>query len=207
MWFFHSITLKISMIEDNIWEKDPEKYIIGSDEVGRGSFAGPICASAVKINYNQLYLLDSVKDSKKLSPKKREEIFEIVLENNIEYSFEEASNTYIDNFGIKNANEKVLNDSISRLYTGGEVVYVDHFKIKNFNSISVVRGEDNCRAIALASIVAKVLRDKLMVDFSMDFPEYSLDKNKGYGTKEHRQAIFNYGLSEIHRKSFSLKPI
>jgi ribonuclease HII len=195
------------MIEDKIWEKDPEKYIIGSDEVGRGSFAGPICASAVKINYKQLHLLDSVKDSKKLSAKKREEIYEIVIKNNIEFSFEEASNTYIDNFGIKNANEKVLNDSISRLYTGGEVVYVDHFKIKNFNSISVVRGEDNCRAIALASIVAKVLRDKLMVDFSMDFPEYSLDKNKGYGTKEHRQAIFNYGLSEIHRKSFSLKPI
>ncbi len=195
------------MIEDKIWEKDPEKYIIGSDEVGRGSFAGPICASAVKINYKQLHLLDSVKDSKKLSAKKREEIYEIVIKNNIEFSFEEASNTYIDNFGIKNANEKVLNDSISRLYTGGEVVYVDHFKIKNFNSISLVRGEDNCRAIALASIVAKVLRDKLMVDFSMDFPEYSLDKNKGYGTKEHRQAIFNYGLSEIHRKSFSLKPI
>jgi ribonuclease HII len=195
------------MIEDKIWEKDPEKYIIGSDEVGRGSFAGPICASAVKINYKQLHLLDSVKDSKKLSAKKREEIYEIVIKNNIEFSFEEASNIYIDNFGIKNANEKVLNDSISRLYTGGEVVYVDHFKIKNFNSISVVRGEDNCRAIALASIVAKVLRDKLMVDFSMDFPEYSLDKNKGYGTKEHRQAIFNYGLSEIHRKSFSLKPI
>lgn len=195
------------MIEDKIWEKDPQKYIIGSDEVGRGSFAGPICASAVKINKKQLHLLDSVKDSKKLSAKKREEIYEIVIKNNIEFSFEEASNTYIDNFGIKNANEKVLNDSISRLYTGGEVVYVDHFKIKNFNSISVVRGEDNCRAIALASIVAKVLRDKLMVDFSMDFPEYSLDKNKGYGTKEHRQAIFNYGLSEIHRKSFSLKPI
>ena len=195
------------MIEDKIWEKDPEKYIIGSDEVGRGSFAGPICASAVKLNYKQLHLLDSVKDSKKLSAKKREEIYEIVIKNNIEFSFEEASNIYIDNFGIKNANEKVLNDSISRLYKGGEVVYVDHFKIKNFNAISVVRGEDNCRAIALASIVAKVLRDKLMVDFSMDFPEYSLDKNKGYGTKEHRQAIFNYGLSEIHRKSFSLKPI
>jgi ribonuclease HII len=195
------------MIEDKIWEKDPQKYIIGSDEVGRGSFAGPICASAVKINYKQLHLLDSVKDSKKLSAKKREEIYEIVIKNNIEFSFEEASNIYIDNFGIKNANEKVLNDSISRLYKGGEVVYVDHFKIKNFNAISVVRGEDNCRAIALASIVAKVLRDKLMVDFSMDFPEYSLDKNKGYGTKEHRQAIFNYGLSEIHRKSFSLKPI
>ena len=195
------------MIEDNIWEKDPEKYIIGSDEVGRGSFAGPICASAVKINYNQLYLLGSVKDSQKLSPKKREEIYEIVLENNIEYSFEEASNTYIDNFGIKNANEKVLNDSISSLYTGAEIVYVDHFKIKNFNAVSIVRGEDNCRAIALASIIAKVLRDKIMVDFSKDFPEYFLEKNKGYGTKEHRQAIFDHGMSKIHRKSFSLKPM
>ena len=195
------------MIEDKIWEKNPEKYIIGADEVGRGSFAGPICASAVKINYNQLHLLEGVKDSKKLSAKKREEIYEIVIKNNIEFSFEEASNTYIDNFGIKNANEKVLNDSISRLYTGGEVVYVDHFKINNFNALSVVRGEDNCRAIALASIVAKVLRDKLMIDFSKDFPEYSLDKNKGYGTKEHRLAIFHYGVSEIHRKSFSLKPI
>ena len=129
------------------------------------------------------------------------------MENNIEYSFEEASNTYIDNFGIKNANEKVLNDSISSLYTGAEIVYVDHFKIKNFNAVSIVRGEDNCRAIALASIIAKVLRDKLMVDFSKDFPEYFLEKNKGYGTKEHRQAIFDYGMSKIHRKSFSLKPM
>ena len=195
------------MIEDKIWEKNPEKYIIGADEVGRGSFAGPICASAVKINYNQLHLLEGVKDSKKLSAKKREEIYEIVIKNNIQFSFEEASNTYIDKFGIKNANEKVLHDSISRLYTGREVVYVDHFKINNFNALSVVRGEDNCRAIALASIVAKVLRDKLMIDFSKDFPEYSLDKNKGYGTKEHRLAIFHYGVSEIHRKSFSLKPI
>ena len=195
------------MIEDKIWDKDPEKYIIGSDEVGRGSFAGPICASAVKIHQKQLHLLDSVKDSKKLSAKKREEIYEIVIKNNIEFSFEEASNTYIDNFGIKNANEKVLNDSISSLYTGAEIVYVDHFKIKNFNAVSIVRGEDNCRAIALASIIAKVLRDKLMVDFSKDFPEYFLEKNKGYGTKEHRQAIFDYGMSKIHRKSFSLKPM
>ena len=207
MWFFHSITLKISMIEDNIWEKDPEKYIIGSDEVGRGSFAGPICASAVKINYNQLHLLDSVKDSKKLSPKKREEIYEIVIKNNIEFSFQEASNTYIDKFGIKNANEKVLHDSISRLYTGREVVYVDHFKINDFKSISVVRGEDNCRAIALASIIAKVLRDNLMIKFSESYPEYLFEKNKGYGTRDHREAISKYGLSNIHRKSFSLKPI
>lgn len=195
------------MIEDKVWSEDPAKYIIGADEVGRGSFAGPICAAAVKINYSHLALLTNVKDSKKLSAKKREEIFSMVEENNIEYSFNESSNTFIDQFGIKNANEKVLTDSISDIYTGNEIVYVDHFKINDFNSISVVRGEDNCRAIALASIVAKVIRDNLMIKFSKKYPEYSFEKNKGYGTKDHREAISKYGLSNIHRKSFSLKPI
>ena len=195
------------MIEDKVWSEDPNQYIIGADEVGRGSFAGPICAAAVKINYSHLELLTNVKDSKKLSAKKREEIFSMVEENNIEYSFIESSNNFIDQFGIKNANEKVLTDSISDIYTGNEIVYVDHFKINDFKSISVVRGEDNCRAIALASIVAKVLRDNLMIIFSEKYPEYSFEKNKGYGTKEHRQAISKYGLSNIHRKSFSLKPI
>ena len=195
------------MIEDKVWSEDPNKYIIGADEVGRGSFAGPICAAAVKINYSHLELLTNVKDSKKLSPKKREEIFSMVEENNIEYSFNESSNTFIDQFGIKNANEKVLTDSISDIYTGNEIVYVDHFKINDFKSISVVRGEDNCRAIALASIVAKVIRDNLMIKFSEKYPEYSFEKNKGYGTKDHREAISKYGLSNIHRKSFSLKPI
>ena len=195
------------MIEDKVWFEDPAKYIIGADEVGRGSFAGPICAAAVKINYSHLALLNNVKDSKKLSAKKREEIFSMVEENNIEYSFNESSNTFIDQFGIKNANEKVLTDSISDIYTGNEIVYVDHFKINDFKSISVVRGEDNCRAIALASIIAKVLRDNLMIKFSEKYPEYSFEKNKGYGTKDHREAISKYGLSNIHRKSFSLKPI
>ena len=195
------------MIEDKVWSEDPAKYIIGADEVGRGSFAGPICAAAVKINYSHLALLTNVKDSKKLSAKKREEIFSMVEGNNIEYSFNESSNRFIDQFGIKNANEKVLTDSISDIYTGNEIVYVDHFKINDFKSISVVRGEDNCRAIALASISAKVLRDNLMIKFSEKYPEYSFEKNKGYGTKDHREAISKYGLSNIHRKSFSLKPI
>ena len=195
------------MIEDKVWSKDPNQYIIGADEVGRGSFAGPICAAAVKINYSHLALLTNVKDSKKISAKKREEIFSMVQENKIEYSFNESSNNFIDQFGIKNANEKVLTDSISDIFTGSEIVYVDHFKINDFKSISVVRGEDNCRAIALASIVAKVLRDNLMIKFSEKYPEYSFEKNKGYGTKEHRDAISKYGLSNIHRKSFSLKPI
>ena len=194
------------MIEDKIWDADPSKYIIGSDEVGRGCFAGPISAAAVKINHSHLYLLKDVKDSKKLSPKKRYEIFSIVKENDIEYSYSSYDNKFIDIYGIKTANEKVLEESISSIYETGDAVYVDHFKIKKYNAVSIIRGEDNCRAIALASIIAKVIRDEYMIDISKSYSEYHFENNKGYGTKAHRQAISKYGLSEIHRKSFNLMP-
>ena len=194
------------MIEDKIWKSNPNSYIIGSDEVGRGSFAGPIGAASVRVNYQHIDLLADVKDSKKISPKKRNHIFELVQKNEIQYSYNERDNKFIDLYGIKLANEKVLEDSISSLFHEGDIVYVDHFKIPKFNAISVIRGEDNCRAIALASIIAKVLRDKYMVDISNKYNKYSFEKNKGYGTKEHRLAIEKYGLSDIHRKSFNLMP-
>jgi ribonuclease HII len=194
------------MIEDNIWKADPNKYIIGSDEVGRGCFAGPIAAAAVKINHSHLHLLKEVRDSKKLSAKKRSEILSIVKNSNIEYSYSSYDNKFIDVYGIKTANEKVLEESIGSVYETGDAVYVDHFKIKKYNSVSVIRGEDNCRAIALASIVAKVIRDEYMIDISKSYPEYHFENNKGYGTKAHRQAISKYGLSDIHRKSFNLMP-
>ena len=194
------------MIEDNIWKADPNKYIIGSDEVGRGCFAGPIAAAAVKINHSHLHLLKEVRDSKKLSAKKRSEILSIVKNSNIEYSYSSYDNKFIDVYGIKTANEKVLEESIGSVYETGDAVYVDHFKINKYNSVSVIRGEDNCRAIALASIVAKVIRDEYMIDISKSYPEYHFENNKGYGTKAHRQAISKYGLSDIHRKSFNLMP-
>ena len=193
------------MIEDKIWSSNPSTYIIGSDEVGRGSFAGPIGAASVRINYEHIDLLLDVKDSKKLSPKKRNQIFELVQESEIEYSYIERDNEFIDLYGIKLANEKVLEDSISSIFQDGDIVYVDHFKISKFNAISLIRGEDNCRPIALASIIAKVLRDNLMVKFSEKYPEYSFEKNSGYGTKEHLLALKSHGITPIHRKSF--KPI
>ena len=194
------------MIEDKIWNTNPSTYIIGSDEVGRGSFAGPIGAASVRINYEHKDLLLDVKDSKKLSPKKRKQIFELVQESEIEYSYVERDNEFIDLYGIKLANEKVLEDSISSIFQDGDIVYVDHFKISKFKSVSLIRGEDNCRPIALASIIAKVLRDKFMVEISNKYNKYAFEKNKGYGTKEHRLAIQKYGLSDIHRKSFNLMP-
>ena len=194
------------MIEDQNWAKNKNQRIIGADEVGRGSLAGPIVGAAVKLEFQHLNLLSDVKDSKKLSPKKREEIYERVKENRIEYSISECSNLHIDQNGISVSNKEVLFNSINKLYQKSDKVYVDHFKIDQFGSISLVRGEDNSYSIALASIIAKVYRDNLMVDFGTKYPQYLFEKNKGYGTREHLNMIQKYGVCDIHRLSFNLGP-
>ena len=194
------------MIEDQNWAKNKNQRIIGADEVGRGSLAGPIVGAAVKLEFQHLDLLSDVKDSKKLSPKKREEIYERVKANKIEYSISECSNLYIDQNGISVSNKEVLFNSIKKLYQKSDKVYVDHFKIDKFGSISLVRGEDNSYSIALASIIAKVYRDNLMVDFGSKYPQYLFEKNKGYGTREHLNMIQKYGVCDIHRLSFNLGP-
>ncbi len=194
------------MIEDQNWAKNKNQRIIGADEVGRGSLAGPIVGAAVKLEFQHLDLVSDVKDSKKLSPKKREEIYERVKDNKIEYSISECSNLHIDQNGISISNKEVLLNSINKLYQKSDKVYVDHFKIDKFGSISLVRGEDNSYSIALASIIAKVYRDNLMVDFGLKFPQYLFEKNKGYGTREHLNMIQKYGVCDIHRLSFNLGP-
>ena len=194
------------MIEDQNWAKNKNQRIIGADEVGRGSLAGPIVGAVVKLEFQHLDLLSDVKDSKKLSPKKREEIYERVKENRIEYSISECSNLHIDQNGISVSNKEVLFNSINKLYQKSDKVYVDHFKIDQFGSISLVRGEDNSYSIALASIIAKVYRDNLMVDFGSKYPQYLFEKNKGYGTREHLNMIQKYGVCDIHRLSFNLGP-
>ena len=194
------------MIEDQNWAKNKNQRIIGADEVGRGSLAGPIVGAAVKLEFQHLDLLSDVKDSKKLSPKKREEIYERVKENRIEYFISECSNLHIDQNGISVSNKEVLFNSINKLYQQSDKGYVDHFKIDKFGSISLVRGEDNSYSIALASIIAKVYRDNLMVDFGTKYPQYLFEKNKGYGTREHLNMIQKYGVCDIHRLSFNLGP-
>ena len=194
------------MIENQNWAKNLNQRIIGADEVGRGSLAGPIVGAAVKLEFQHLDLLSDVKDSKKLSSKKREEIYERVKENRIEYSISECSNLHIDQNCISVSNKEVLFNSINKLYEKSDKVYVDHFKIDKFGSISLVRGEDNSYSIALARIIAKVYRDNLMVDFGLKFPQYLFEKNKGYGTREHLNMIQKYGVCDIHRLSFNLRP-
>ena len=195
--------LQTLMIEEKNWNINKTQSIIGADEVGRGSLAGPIVGAAVKLKYDHIDLIKDVKDSKKLSPKKREEIFERVNKNNVEYAISERSNLFIDNEGISVANKKVLSESIKKIYFQSDKVYVDHFKIDNFGSVSLVRGEDQSYSVALASIIAKVYRDDLMVKYSKIYPKYKFEKNKGYGTMEHRNMIKKYGSCDIHRVSFN----
>ena len=151
-------------------------------------------------------LLFDVKDSKKLSPKKREEIDDRITKSNIEFSISECSNSYIDKNGISDANKKVLRDSVKSIYTNKEKVYIDHFNISEFGAISLVRGEDHSYAIALASIIAKVHRDKMMTKFAEVYPNYLFEKNKGYGTREHLDMLQKYGPCTIHRTTFNLGP-
>lgn len=194
------------MIELNIWKQNPQQFIIGADEVGRGCFAGPIVGCAVKISSKDKKYLSEVKDSKKLSSKKRNIIFNDIQKADIVYALSICDNTQIDKYGIQKANKVVLSDSINKIKKGTEKIYVDHFKINISNAISLTRGEDKSLAIALASIIAKVSRDNYMIKISNKYPEYDFASNKGYGTLVHRNAIAKYGITDLHRKSFNLKP-
>ena len=190
------------MIEYDIWEEDPFQHVVGADEVGRGSIAGPIVAASASINFEHLEHLQNVKDSKKISAANREAIYENINKTSVDISYASASNLDIDNMGINYCNKKVLSDVLTQYINKDHLIYVDHVKDVGRGVTALTKGEDKSLAIALASIMAKVYRDNFMVELSIKFPEYDLENNKGYGTKKHLDAISKYGLKDFHRKSF-----
>ena len=190
------------MIEYDIWEEDPIQHVVGADEVGRGSIAGPIVAASVSINFEHLEHLQNVKDSKKISAAKREVIYENINKTSVDISYASASNFDIDNMGINYCNKKVLSDVLLKYLNKDYFIYVDHVQDVGTGVTALTKGEDKSIAIALASIMAKVYRDNFMVELSIKFPEYDLENNKGYGIKKHLDAISKYGLKDFHRKSF-----
>jgi len=190
------------MIEYDIWEEDPFRHVVGADEVGRGSIAGPIVAASASINFEHLEHLQNVKDSKKISAAKREVIYENINKTSVDISYASASNFDIDNMGINYCNKKVLSDVLLKYLNKDYFIYVDHVQDVGTGVTALTKGEDKSIAIALASIMAKVYRDNFMVELSIKFPEYDLENNKGYGTKKHLDAINKYGLQDFHRKSF-----
>ena len=188
------------------------KYFIGIDEAGRGPLAGPVAVGAVMVPLDfDWSLLEGVRDSKKLSEKKREEFFARAVElqesQTLRFAVSTSSAAYIDTYGIVPAIKRALAEALSRLEAEPKdcrVLLDGSLKApaEYIRQETIIRGDDTEPCISLASIMAKVTRDRLMKRLSAKYPEYDFHVHKGYGTLAHRSAIQVYGLSEVHRTTF-----
>jgi len=181
----------------------PSKIIVGLDEVGRGAISGPVIVGAVIIDQN--YILPGIKDSKKLSRASRERLYDEITSRYI-WSIGIVSHEEIDEINILEATKKACLIAIENLKIVPEVILVDgNMKFTDQRFISIINGDNLSISIAAASIVAKVIRDRLMIEYAKEFPQYLWHKNFGYGTKEHIDSIRENDLSIYHRKSFKIK--
>ncbi len=181
------------------------RYIAGVDEAGRGPLAGPVYAAAVILPPD--IRLDGINDSKKLSPKKREELFDEITEKAIGYSIFSVDEKTIDEINILRATYMAMNGAVNSLFPKPDYVIIDGNSIRDMliPHETIVKGDAKSISIAAASILAKVARDRYITEMAELYPEYGFEKHKGYGTKEHTEAILKYGASPIHRKTFLKK--
>lgn len=181
-------------------------HVAGVDEVGRGPLAGPVVTAAVVLPEDFDVL--GVDDSKKLSEKKREELFDIIKEKAVAYGIGMADESVIDDINIlqatKLAMRRALDDLAANLGKPADYVLFDAMKIDEVEipQEAIIKGDSKVLAIAAASIIAKVTRDRMMVEYAEKYPGYAFEKNKGYGTKAHYEGINEYGICPIHRRSF-----
>ena len=189
------------------------KFLIGTDEAGRGPLAGPVVAAAVvfkKLTNKVKSELELLNDSKKLTPKKREALYDIIIKHSI-YSIKEVDVETIEKINILQSAllaMKLACEEVASQLDGKYEVFVDgNKKIPNFDSkqTPIIKGDATSASVAAASILAKVYRDRLMDKLDEEFPFYSWKKNKGYGTKAHIDAIKEYGITVYHRESFLKK--
>ena len=188
-------------------KKQFQKNLIeaGCDEVGRGCIAGPVVAAAVILPTE--YFNNSIIDSKKLSPKKREEVGKEIIGNAIAWSVSEVSNNTIDKINILNASILAMHRALDKLKVRPEFIIVDGNKFKPYKNVKhecIIKGDNKFQNIAAASIIAKNYRDDLMKNLSQKFDKYSWESNFGYPTKKHRDSIKKHGVTDYHRKSFKL---
>lgn len=179
------------------------EVVCGVDEAGRGPLAGPVFAAAVILPKG--YIVEGANDSKKLSEKKREALFEKIKEEAVSYSIAMVDEGTIDEINILNATFMAMNKAVNSLEQRPDFVMIDGNKIPNGLEIpteAIVKGDANSISIACASILAKVARDRYMLEMAEKYPQYQFEKHKGYGTKLHYQMLDEYGVSEIHRQSF-----
>lgn len=190
---------------DNSFLTGNIKLVAGTDEAGRGPLAGPVVAAAV-IFMPDVYI-EGVNDSKQLTEAEREELFPLILEKALSYAVCSVSHGRIDSINILQASLLALLTSVKRLNVQPDLILVDGNKNFNYSvpSIPIVKGDSKSFAIASASIIAKVTRDRIMKRLCRKFPVYLWSKNKGYATPEHIEAIKIYGPSCLHRKTFLRK--
>ena len=189
-----------------LWKYEREyssyTYICGIDEVGRGPLAGPVVAGAVILpkDCDILY----INDSKKLSEKKREELYDIIMEKAVSVGIGYASPERIDEINILQATYEAMREAISKLSVSPDILLNDAVTIPavTCKQVPIIKGDAKSISIGAASIVAKVTRDRLMVEYDNVFPEYGFASNKGYGASVHIEAIKKYGPTPIHRRSF-----
>lgn len=196
-------------IETELWDKG-YKYIACIDEVGRGCLAGSVVTCAIIMP--QGLLIEGVNDSKKLTAKKREQLYEIIKEKAIAIGIGEMSCEKVDTLNIKRATKFAMLQAIVNLKDkDGNQLIPDHLLIDaekldtDIPQLNIIHGDAKCHGIAAASIIAKVTRDKQMDTLDKIYPEYKFAKNKGYGTKDHINALLEYGPTDIHRITFLKK--
>ena len=182
------------------------KNICGIDEAGRGPLAGPVVIAGVIMPEDSM--IEGVNDSKKVSEKKRELLYDKIIEEAISYSVAIIGQDVIDEINILNATKKGLTNVVEGLDVRPDLIIVDaleHIDTKGIPYESIIKGDAKCYSIAAASILAKVTRDRIMRKWDLVYPQYGFAKHKGYGTAFHIQAIKEYGLCPIHRRSFTKK--
>lgn len=196
----------LKRFEKNLYDEG-NKYICGIDEAGRGPLAGPVVVGAVVMKPDSK--LEWVNDSKKVTEKRREILYDRILEESLAWGVGIVSWDEIDDLNILNATKKgltkALQQVVEKLKTKPDIVLVDALREIDTLGIpyqSIIKGDATCYSIACSSIIAKVTRDRIMREYDEAFPEYGFAKHKGYGTKEHIEAIKKYGPCLIHRKSF-----
>lgn len=199
------------MSEIHLWEIENSFFaqgidvICGVDEAGRGPLAGPVCAAAVVLPKN--LELPGLNDSKKLTDKKRRELFPIIKEQAIAYGIGFASEQEIDEINILQATFLAMQRAIDQLNVRPDLALIDGNRQKDFGipAKTVVKGDSLSASIAAASVLAKVSRDNVMMEMAQRYPQYGFDIHKGYGTKAHYAALTEYGPSPIHRVTFLKK--
>ena len=182
--------------------KDNIKFIAGVDEVGRGPLCGPVVAAACILKEN--YYLEGLNDSKKLSEKKRDKLFDILINECVAYGIGIVEPKRIDEINILEASKEAMKIAISNLSVKPEHVLIDAVKLDlDVPSTPIIKGDAKSASIAAASVIAKVTRDKMMYDLDKEYPEYGFASHKGYPTKKHIEAVKEHGVLDFYRFTFS----